>query len=710
LEGAEAKLAADGLMSAAIAMAGRGGGRAKKSTAEVRKEETRVALETAALEAGEELSDDDADDGMDDLDDVDLVSPGWRDNRATNPNGPGLNRLNVGLNGLNVGLNVLGVGGYVTGVSSPGPLAAPRRMAGPSQFDAASAPASAAEVRAGIRVRGETNPTTNPTTNPKPPPLEAARGVVVERARDGERDPIRDLPNAARGAAILRRLHGPEDGYRSERESSGDPGVHGALGFPEDDDPRGVRDDAAKETTEGGTNEDDDFVRVGALARSHARFVGTAARTSEVRDVRAAFALVSNARSPLHAARMSNKVLNDVGRRSNDEVSDDPFAPSPGNRKSSVSARDFRESGSSANDGFNDDPFAPSPPRRGTFVAMQTAGLSGTFLDAAKADAEADKGSSAVARAAREATRIANLDTSFAPAAGDGGAAAHAAAMTAARSAAFEYGAASRPPPTDAFGRRLERVVHSGNPRAEIETTGGSNPAPGFENPRLPIPAVGDDVDVASGLRKAQLDAAARRAMTDAKMTRERGDAGLAKGEVGSRPSRLLRGRRMTNKANGDAGPPGGEPMLNPNPNPNPMPPGGSPGGSSVRSDALSDRANTSAAPRATAEDVVNLFKLFRKGKYDDARALLKRPGVSVDVRDKFGNTPLLVACQNGHGRLAKMCVRYGADVNAANNKRNTATHFAVQYGFDALADFLVERGANRDARNDDGRTPHEGL
>ena len=61
MEGAEAKLAADGLMSAALAMAGAGahrGASAKKSTAEVRKEETRVALERAALEAGEELSDD----------------------------------------------------------------------------------------------------------------------------------------------------------------------------------------------------------------------------------------------------------------------------------------------------------------------------------------------------------------------------------------------------------------------------------------------------------------------------------------------------------------------------------------------------------------------------------------------------------------------------------------------------------------------------
>ena len=153
----------------------------------------------------------------------------------------------------------------------------------------------------------------------------------------------------------MRRLHGPEDGYRSKRESSGDPGVHGALGFPEDENLRRGVGAREKRETKGGTNDfDDDFVRVGALAKSHARSVGTAARTSEVRDMRAAFALMSNARSPLHAARMSDKMLNDVGRRSNDEVNDDPFAPSPGEPEiflSSEARRFSRESGSSANDG-----------------------------------------------------------------------------------------------------------------------------------------------------------------------------------------------------------------------------------------------------------------------------------------------------------------------------------------------------------------------
>ena len=172
-------------------------------------------------------------------------------------------------------------------------------------------------------------------------------------------------------------------------------------------------------------------------------------------------------------------------------------------------------------------------------------------------------------------------------------------------------------------------------------------------------------------------------------MTRERGEAGLAKGEVGSaEPSRPFRGRRITNKANRDAGTPGG-----------------SPGGSSVRSDAFSDRANTSTAPKpATAEDVVNLFKLFRKGNYDDARALLKRPGMSVDVVDKFGNTRF-VAPKRPRA-AGKMCVRYGADERGEQG--NTALHFA-QYGFDALGDFRGER-REQDARNDDGRTPHESF
>jgi len=49
----------------------------------------------------------------------------------------------------------------------------------------------------------------------------------------------------------------------------------------------------------------------------------------------------------------------------------------------------------------------------------------------------------------------------------------------------------------------------------------------------------------------------------------------------------------------------------------------------------------------ATVDDVPSLFKYIKQGRYDEAKALFKR-GVSTSARDAFGNTPLIVACQNG--------------------------------------------------------------
>ena len=108
--------------------------------------------------------------------------------------------------------------------------------------------------------------------------------------------------------------------------------------------------------------------------------------------------------------------------------------------------------------------------------------------------------------------------------------------MAAARSAAFRYGAADRPPPLDSYGQPLAHNNDDASTKlrlnlALLNRTEGEGPLVATER-RLPVPAVGDDVDLVSGLRKEQLDAAARRAMIDQKMMRQRGDAGLAKGEV----------------------------------------------------------------------------------------------------------------------------------------------------------------------------------
>jgi ankyrin repeat protein len=90
--------------------------------------------------------------------------------------------------------------------------------------------------------------------------------------------------------------------------------------------------------------------------------------------------------------------------------------------------------------------------------------------------------------------------------------------------------------------------------------------------------------------------------------------------------------------------------------------------------------------------------------------ALAMGPQVEVNVRDAAGNTPLIVACQNGHAAVAQLLVRHHADVRCANKKGNTALHFCFAYGFEELGEYLILQGADEYAQNAEGLTCYEGL
>ena len=84
--------------------------------------------------------------------------------------------------------------------------------------------------------------------------------------------------------------------------------------------------------------------------------------------------------------------------------------------------------------------------------------------------------------------------------------------------------------------------------------------------------------------------------------------------------------------------------------------------------------------------------------------------GFPMDVRDRHGNTPLLVAAQNGHKRLVKMFLRAGADVNATNHQGNTGLHFTMSYGYQSLANYMLSKGADDTLMNMKGLTCYDGL
>lgn len=76
--------------------------------------------------------------------------------------------------------------------------------------------------------------------------------------------------------------------------------------------------------------------------------------------------------------------------------------------------------------------------------------------------------------------------------------------------------------------------------------------------------------------------------------------------------------------------------------------------------------------------------------RYTEARACVKL-GLPVNTADGAGNTPLMLACREGHGRLVKLFVRKGADVTAHNLEGMTAEQLALSKGHTGIVKFLHE-------------------
>lgn len=83
---------------------------------------------------------------------------------------------------------------------------------------------------------------------------------------------------------------------------------------------------------------------------------------------------------------------------------------------------------------------------------------------------------------------------------------------------------------------------------------------------------------------------------------------------------------------------------------------------------------------------------------------------IPINTADKFGNTLLILAAQQGSKRMVKFLLRRGADINAQNMNGCTVLHYCHAYSHVGLADYLISRGADDSIVNLDGLTCYEGL
>jgi len=104
------------------------------------------------------------------------------------------------------------------------------------------------------------------------------------------------------------------------------------------------------------------------------------------------------------------------------------------------------------------------------------------------------------------------------------------------------------------------------------------------------------------------------------------------------------------------------------------------------------------------------VFNLIKKTEADKVigavRNYFELEGVSVEIMDGSGMTPLMHACWKGNVDLAKFLINQGADVNGGDHEhRYTPLHFAALAGKSEVCKLLVENGAKTEEINSVKRT-----
>ena len=91
-------------------------------------------------------------------------------------------------------------------------------------------------------------------------------------------------------------------------------------------------------------------------------------------------------------------------------------------------------------------------------------------------------------------------------------------------------------------------------------------------------------------------------------------------------------------------------------------------------------------------------------------KEIVEKYRVSLESRDKYGNTFLIFAVQCSLIEIIKYLIHKGADINARNLDLNTPLHIALIFKNFEVVDILIKNGANEKAINIHGLSPWQCL
>jgi len=112
------------------------------------------------------------------------------------------------------------------------------------------------------------------------------------------------------------------------------------------------------------------------------------------------------------------------------------------------------------------------------------------------------------------------------------------------------------------------------------------------------------------------------------------------------------------------------------------------------------------------AEEFAEVASFVKQGKYEEIEERLGSRDwiLPADYANADGNTILMISCQYGNKRLAKLLLKKGSEVNKQNINGHTCLHYAFGYGFDDLGNYLISKGADDKILNAERLTCYEGF
>ena len=103
--------------------------------------------------------------------------------------------------------------------------------------------------------------------------------------------------------------------------------------------------------------------------------------------------------------------------------------------------------------------------------------------------------------------------------------------------------------------------------------------------------------------------------------------------------------------------------------------------------------------------DLDFFFNIIRNGNFDDFTKAIESENDLINIKDKRGTTPLILACYNDRISMIEFLLEKGVDVNQKDLSGNSALMGACFKGFIETVKILIKHNVTIDSQNFTGST-----